>query len=122
MEFRHSLSQSILCSDHQLVTKPLNIELYNEKWFGAPPKTVSLTFKHDHATLSFPSEVPNPFPNLSELHEKTNTSPQEPLIERVNIDDYSSSTPAALYHSLLNSDGLFFIRYTSEGTLKSRWI
>ena len=78
---------------------PLNIELYNEKWFGAPPKTISPPFKHDHATLSFPSTVLTPFCNLSDLHDKTNTSPPAPLIECVYTDDCSPPTPAALSHS-----------------------
>ena len=79
--------------------KPLNIELYNEKWFGAPPNTISQPFKHDHFTLSFPSIVPTPFRNLSVLHEETNTSPPAPLIENVDTDDCSPPTPAALSHS-----------------------
>ena len=99
----------------------MNIELYNENWFGAPSKTISPPFKHDRATLFFSSTVPTPFPNLSDLHVETNTSPPEPLIECVDTDDCYSPTPAALSHSLLNSDGPFFIRYTPEGTLKSRW-
>ena len=61
------------------------------------------------------------FSNLSDLHKEINTSPPEPLIESVYIDDYSPPASAALSHSLLNSDGIFFIRYTSEGTHKSRW-
>ena len=100
------------------MNKPLHIELYNEKWFGSPPKTIFPPFKHDHATLSFPSVVPTPFPNLSKVREETNTSHPEPLIESVDIDDCSPSTPAGLYHSLLISDVLFFIRYVLEGTLK----
>ena len=98
----------------------MNIELYNEKWFGAPPNTISQPFKHDHFTLSFPSIVPTPFRNLSVLHEETNTSPPVPFIENIDTDDCSPPTPTALSHSLLNSDGIFFIRYTPEGTLKSR--
>ena len=77
-------------------------------------------FKHDHATLSFPSAVPTPFPNLSKLYEETNTSPTEPLIKSVDIDDFPPPIPAALHHSLLTSDCLFFTRYTLEGTFKFR--
>ena len=84
-------------------------------------QTISPPFKHDYATLFFPSTVPTPFSNLSNLHVKTNTSPPEPLIEYVDTNGCSPPTPAILSHSLLNSDGLFFIRYTPEGTLKSRW-
>ena len=50
-----------------LLKKSLNIKLYNKKWFRAPPKSVPPPFNHDYATLSFPSLVPTPFPNLSEL-------------------------------------------------------
>ena len=99
----------------------MNIELYNENWFGAPPKTIYPPFKHDQATLSFSSTVPTLFPNLSDLHLETNTSLHEPLTEHLDTDDCSPPTIAPLSHSLLNSDGLFFIRYTPEGTLKSRW-
>ena len=89
--------------------KPLNIELYNDKWFGAPPKTISLPLKHDHAMLYFPSTVPTQFPNLSDLHEETDTSPPEPFIENLDIDDCSLPTPTVLYYSLLTSDGLFLL-------------
>ena len=65
--------------------------------------------------------VPVPFPDIFELHEETNIASPEPLIESVDIDDCYPPTPVALYHSLLTSDSLFFIRYTLEGTLKSRW-
>ena len=117
---RYHLNQSYALIINSL-KKSLNIELYDDKWFGLPPKTISSQFEHDNATLSFPSVVPTQFSNVSELHEETNTSPLELFIERVDIDDCSPSTPVVLHHSLLTSDGLFFIRYTPEGTLKSRW-
>ena len=40
--------------------KPLNIELYNEKWFGTPFPTFSPIFKHDHVILSFPPQLQIP--------------------------------------------------------------
>ena len=67
-------------------------------------QTISPPFKHDYATLFFPSTVPTPFSNLSNLHVKTNTSPPEPLIECVDTDDCSPPTPTSLSHSLLKSD------------------
>ena len=48
----------------------LNIELYNEKWFRTPPKTLSPPFKHDYATLSFPLDTITPFFSLSKLHKE----------------------------------------------------
>ena len=80
----------------------MNIELYNEKWFEAPPKTISPPFKHDYVTLSFPSAIPTPFSNLSSLHEETNASPPEPVIEIVDTDDCSPPILVALSRSLFN--------------------
>ena len=42
--------------------KLLNIELYDDKWFGTPPTTFYLPFKHDHVSLSFPSATTTSFP------------------------------------------------------------
>ena len=84
-------------------------------------QTYSPPFNHDDATLSFPSSVPTPFPTMSDLHDETKTSPPAPLIESMDTDDCPPPTPSALSQSLLNSDSLFFIRYTPAGTLKSRW-
>ena len=83
-------------------------------------QTFSPQFKHDHATLSFPPAITTPFPSLSNLHHETNTSPPLPLLEQVGDDDRSPPTLAALHKSLLHSDGLFFIQYTPEDTLKPR--
>ena len=84
--------------------KPLNIELYNEKWLDTPPKICSPPSKHDHATLSFP---PTPFPSHSKLHKETNNSLPQLLPKKVNNDECSPLTPTASHKSLLNSDGLF---------------
>ena len=103
-----------------LLKKLLSVKVYNGKWLGAPPKTISLPFKHDHAMLFYPSAVHIPFPNLSKLHEETNTLPPETLIKSVDIDDYSPPTSVVSHQSFLTSNGLFFIRYTPKGTIKFR--
>ena len=38
----------------------------------------------------------------------------QPLLEKVDVEDYFPLTLAALHKSLLNSNGLFFIHYTPE--------
>ena len=100
--------------------KPLNIELYNEKWFGTPPSTFSPPFKYDQATISFPPAITTSFHNLSNLHHERNPSPSLPFLENVDDDDSSPLTPTALHKSLLYSDDLFFIQYTPEDPLKPR--
>ena len=67
------------------------------------------------------SAIKNPLPSLSNLHHETNTYPPLPLLENVDDDDCFPLTPTALHKSLLSSDGLFFIQYTPEDTLKPRW-
>ena len=101
--------------------KPLNIESYNEKWFGTPPPTFSPPFKHSHITLSFLSVITTPFSSLFNLHHETNTSTSLPLLE--NIDDCNCSplTVTILYKLLLHSDDLFFIQCTPEDILRPRW-
>ena len=101
--------------------KPLNIESYNEKWFGTPPPTFSPPFKHSHVTLSFLSVITTPFSSLFNLHHETNTSPSLLLLSKADDVDRSTPTPATLHKSLLHSDGLFFIQYTPEDTLKQSW-
>ena len=88
--------------------KQLNIELYNEKWFGTPPPIFSPPFKHDHATLSFPPAITSPFPSLSNLHHEKYDSPPLLLLEKADDDNFPPPTPAILHKSLLHSDGLFF--------------
>ena len=58
---------------------------------------------------------------MSKIHEETNNSPPQPLIKRVNINDYFPQTPAALYKPLFSSDGFFCIKYILEHTLKPCW-
>ena len=102
-----------------LLQKPLSIELYNEKWFGHPPKTSYPPFLHDHATLSFPPAETSPFPTLAKLHKKYAYLSTNPLEN--NVGSYNSLlTPSTLHKAISNSNGLFFIQYTPEDTFKSR--
>lgn len=50
-----------------------------------------------------------------------NTFFPQPLLEKVDIEDYFPLTLEALHKSLLNSNGLFFIHYTPQVALKCRW-
>ena len=95
--------------------------MYNETWFGTPSPIFFPPFKHDHVTLSFPLTITTPFPSLSNLRHEINSSPLLPLLGNVDDDYCSPLTLKSLHKSILHSDGLFFIQYTPEDTLKSRW-
>ena len=104
-----------------LLQKPLSIELYNEKWFGHPPKVSFPSFLHDHATLSFLPAENSLFPTLAKLHEDTHTSPPIPFLEDNVVSHDYPLTPSNLHKTISNSNGLFFIQYTLEDTFKSWW-
>ena len=119
-ESTDSLDTLYLNQSHSPIINPLkkllNIKLYNEngsdhhqKYF--PP------FKHDFDWLFPPSTVPTPFPTLSRGKKY---SPSKTTYRKVEIDTCSLPILAALCHSLLNYDDLFFIKYTPEDTLRSR--
>ena len=102
--------------------KSVNIELYSETLFSKPPAISCQPFLHNHNTLSFPSDAPSHFPILVSFHKDTNTSPSTPLLDDgINID-ISPPSSFSLYESILRSNGLFFIQYTPENTLKSLWV
>ena len=103
------------------MSKPFNIELYNETWFDKPPRIFQPLFDYNHPTLAFLDPRPTPFTSLSDLHAETNTIPPSPLIENSDLDILYPPSPLVLSKSLSTSDGLFFIRYTPEDTFKQRW-
>ena len=94
-----------------LLKKPLSIELYNEKWFGHPPKTSPPSFLHEHATLLFPPAATSLFPTLAKLHEDAHTSPPTPLLEDDLVSNNSPLTSSTLHKSTS----------IPEDTFKSRW-
>ena len=57
------------------LSKPLNIEIYNETWFNKPPQTSQPMFNYNYPTLAFPEPQLTPFTSLSDLHAETNTIP-----------------------------------------------
>ena len=95
----------------KLLTKLLKIQLYNEKLFDTPPKTLYPSFKHDHTKLSFPPDVTTLFPGLSRLHKETNIFSPQPFLEILDIEDSFLLTLAALHKSLLSSDVYFYSIY-----------
>ena len=64
-----------------MLSKPLNIDLYNETWFDKPPRTSEQLFDYNHPTLAFPEPQLIPFTSLSDLHAKTESIYPSPLIE-----------------------------------------
>ena len=104
-----------------LLSKSLNIELYNETWFDKLPRTSKSLFDYDHPTLAFPECPSTPYPPLSDLHAETRTPYAPPLIEQTDTDILPPLSPLLLFQSLSNSHGLFFIHYTPEDTFKQRW-
>ena len=101
--------------------KLLNIELYNETWFGKLPRTSQPLFDYNHPTLTFPEPQLTHFISLSDLNAETKTISPSPLIEKSDTDIISPPSPIVLSKSLLISDGLFFIRCTPKDTFKQRW-
>ena len=70
---------------------------------------------------NFPLKITSPFPTLVKLHEYTTTSMSTSLFDDDTNIDSSPPLSSSFYVSTLRSDGLFFIRYTTEDKLKSRW-
>ena len=103
------------------LSKPLNIELYNDTWFDKPPRTSQPLFDYTHPTLALQDDTPSPFISVSDLHANTNTIPPSPVIDTSDTTILSPPSPLVLSKSLSTSDGLFFIRYTPEDTFKQRW-
>ena len=62
-----------------------------------------------------------PYPLVVEFHDKTNTCPPTPLIEKVADNISKSLSPRALHKSLTTIDCLFIIQYVPEDTIKPRW-
>ena len=85
-----------LNQSHTLIVNPLknplDIELYNEKWFGIPPKKFSPPFKYDHDIVSFPPDVTTPSPSLSKFHKEINNSPPQLLLEKEDDNDYYTNS------------------------------
>ena len=103
-----------------MLSKPLNIDLYNETWFDKPPRTSEQLFDYNHPTFAFPEPQLIPFTSLSDLHAETESIYPSPLIEKSDTDILSPSFPFVLSKSLSTSDGLFFIHYNLEDTFKER--
>ena len=101
--------------------KVLNIELYNETWLDKPPRTSDPLFEYDHPDLAFSKCPPTLFLSVSDLRENSKTRCVPPLIEQFPTGILSPLSPLDLFNSWSNSNGLFFIRYTSEDTFKQRW-
>ena len=100
--------------------KLLNIELYNETWFGKLPRTSQPLFDYNHPTLTFPEPQLTHFISLSDLNAETKTISPSPLIEKSDTEIFSLPYPFVLSRSLPISNGLFFIRHTPEYTFKQQ--
>ena len=101
--------------------KALHIELYNDKWFSKPLKISVTYFTYKYATLKLSDESIYPFPSVVELHHEINTLPPQPLCEKVDANISKPPSPLTLHKSLEKKDYLFFVQYTSKGTIKPRW-
>ena len=62
------------------LSKPLNIEFYNDTWFDKPPRISQPLFDYNHPTLAFPDDQLTHFTSLSDLHANTSTIQPLPLI------------------------------------------
>ena len=103
-----------------MLSKPLNIDLYNETWFDKPPRTSEQLFDYNHPTLAFPEPQLTLFTSLSNFYAETENIYPSPLIEKYGTDIFSSSSPFVLSKPLSISNSIFFIRYISEDTFKQR--
>ena len=101
------------------LSKPLNIELYNDTWFDTPLQTSQPLFDYNYPTLAFPDDTLYPFTSVSNLHANTHIIPPSPVIDTSNTNTLSPPSTLVLSKSLSTSDVLFFIRYTPEDTLNS---
>ena len=96
----------------------MHIELYNAKWFTKLVPTTNSSVSYDHDTLQFPDKSTLPFPSVLDLHTETKTCSPKLLLA---TEDYSlppPPSPLKLHNSLADSDGLFFIEYLPENTVK----
>ena len=69
--------------------------------------------------MKFRGKYPLPFSSVLNLHNETQTCSPKLLLA---TEDYSlppPSSPIKLHNSLADSDGLFFIQYIPENTVKS---
>ena len=97
----------------------LQIDLYNTKYLQPPLAQLQgdqrnqFTQPVDAQALSSPH-----IPTNSELHQETNTTP-----EKYEITDEASQedTTNRLTSIQQSSDKLFFIKYTTEGTMRPKW-
>ena len=64
------------------LSKPLNIKLYNEKWFDKPLRTSEPLFDYKHPTFDFPELILTPITSLFYLHFDTKIIPIPPIIEK----------------------------------------
>ena len=103
------------------LSKPLNIELYNDTCFNKSPRTSQPLFDYNHPTLTLQDDTSSPFTSVSDLHANTNTIPPSPAIDTSDTNILSPHSPLVLSKSLSTSDELLFIRYTPEDTFKQRW-
>ena len=95
------------------LSKPLNIDFYNDIWFDKPPRTSQPLFDYNHPSLAFPDDQLTPFTSFFYLHIDTNTITPSPLIENSDTNILSPSYPLVLSKYFCASDGIFFTRYSS---------
>ena len=98
--------------------KPLQIELYNDKYFTPPPQhlhspsTNRFTIPSDQIALATPH-----IPTNQELHHNTGSTPHAIEID-ANTCDQNPTTTTTIANS---QNKLFFIKYTPSNTLRARW-
>ena len=93
------------------LSKPLNIELYNDTWIDKPPRISQPLFDYNHLTLAFPDDQLTPFTSLSDFHAGTNTIPSSPFIDKSDTDILSPHSPL-VYRNLC----LHLMVYSSSAT------
>ena len=105
------------------LSKPLNIELYNDTWFDKPPRTSQPLFDYNHPTLALQDDTLSPFTSVSDLHANTHTIPPSPVIDTSDTDILSPPSPLVYQNLCLHlmgyssSDILPEIPLNSDGSL-----
>lgn len=100
--------------------KTLYIELYNEKWFDNPLKTLIQSFIYKRDTPQKPTESISSFPSVVKLQDETNTCPPTPLLESIDDNIATPPSPLTLHKSLVTTYCLF-MQYMQQNKIKPRW-
>ena len=122
--------QQYLDSKFARIVNPLKyfmkIELYNEKWLREKGEnTPTYSTIDDKSSGVFDRIVFHPHPDISylstrKIYQESGTSPTTPSVKVTPTNQKSTSSPLTFKDEIIQSiHWLFFITYTSSGTMKS---